>query len=237
MGRQEAARKGCCQPLRCSAGTSLTPVINDCLGERKPLLTSQHLPLPKTARAPDTHARGCAAKADKFRFETHAISKGGKKKKGTHSITWATSPTTDRGMEAIEALPPAAGALGPACPDLAPSGLSSPMAMGSSEKGDLPPSAEGQGERRRGGTGHLELGVPSPPEPGAEGLLPSHPLGEHIGQAGARGRDGRVLSPKKDRRSTENSSPCQASRAGMARGDGEMSPSSIRATLPRPLCD
>lgn len=64
MGRREARRKGCCSRCRppwCFAGTTSTPVINELLGERKPLLTSQHLPLSQPE--PLTHARGLARAA------------------------------------------------------------------------------------------------------------------------------------------------------------------------------
>lgn len=47
VGEEEEG--GCWQPLS-SAGTRVAPVINERLGERKPLLRSQHLPLPETAQ-------------------------------------------------------------------------------------------------------------------------------------------------------------------------------------------
>lgn len=96
MGRREA-RKGCCSRCRrppwCFAGTTSTPVINELLGERKPLLTSQHLPLSQPE--PLTHARGLARAALPRQASSDSklevVPRGEKKKTGNRSIASAAS--------------------------------------------------------------------------------------------------------------------------------------------------
>lgn len=102
------------------------------------------------------------------------------KKQGTHSITPAISPTTDprmQGSKVVCHLQMVSWDL----PALILHSLGSPCLWQQgpqrrSPQGTFPPlpapSAEGQGERRRDGTGHVELDVPPLLEPGAEeGLL------------------------------------------------------------------
>lgn len=97
MGRREARRKGCCSRCRrppwCFAGTTSTPVINELLGERKPLLTSQHLPLSQPE--PLTRARGLARAALPRQASSDSklvvVPRGEKKKTGNRSIASAAS--------------------------------------------------------------------------------------------------------------------------------------------------
>lgn len=100
-GEEGAKRgRGCWQPLRCFAGTSLTPVINDCLGERKAWLRSQHPPLPRTAPAPSAHAPGFARVAQPRQTSSDlkltVPSKGGKSQKRDPAPSPHAPPPTTR---------------------------------------------------------------------------------------------------------------------------------------------
>lgn len=79
-------RKGWQQPPPCFAGTSLTPVING-LGERKPLLRSQHLPLPSQLLTPTAgFARAVQLRQTSPDLKPVVSLEGGEKKGPLHHL-------------------------------------------------------------------------------------------------------------------------------------------------------